>query len=533
MDFDLEEWLVRQKSDVLYALIARSALRFIPLIDSIITNNSQLPRAELIRMFRAIAEVLCKIQWPETAVNVSGYRELIKIIRKLDKYAFAASPTYNAIESFELSLLQLSGGNKRLAVKNYIIATNRFEKVLESSKQATQLDIDFLLRENNVINLLNFSLWGGYYPSSMQSRWNAIKQVLLNDDPNWQVWTQWYDKLVVGNHHFIKEIEIGSPINGEFGRISFPPHWYNNPKKLNASLQEIIDQYWAKELKQDSRAEIFEVNEDGKIVSASQSKGLGLTTNPEQKDWYSELREAVAAALLKSPNELGAAKGPLEKLSDALPEKISEARVPRLWRRANNLRRTLAKHERAKASNDEFQFDKLPDDIADDLEDIVGSYNNLLIGDQGLSQADIDARSPAETQDIIESFKIIDPAIEMAINDNIAIGDASEVLSDLLDNPKDEVGIQNQIMGRMQIEQDHKTRLNFARVMVKSARDMARLSETASHHFVTRAGPAMAMGDLIIYKGAHILPFVAAWLGAGVVNLFLKSLKTIEDNSQK
>ncbi|MGB0908097.1 MAG: hypothetical protein ACPGVT_11435 [Maricaulaceae bacterium] len=308
-------------------------------------------------------------------------------------------------------------------------------------------------------------------PAKLKDDWEGLKATLLSDDSNWSVWIDWYEDRLVGRP-LIEEIEIGDPQNGQYGRVSFPAEMYKDPPKLNAALKEVIDKYWEKQLQQNPSAEVFDLTPEMKIVSATQSSGLGLTVTPQQQEWYNEFRGSVDEALQSGGNALGAAKRSLEQLLAVLPENMEGGRVPPVFRNTNRLRRTLEAHKKVADSTEGFEPNRLSPDTAHALEDVVESFNNFRIGDDGLMQAEANAVGPQEVEDIREANLLLESIIFDGVQQELIVGEAAEVLPEIINEERNEIATQNHILGRMATEQNRRTLLNFAKSVLVGMRNI-------------------------------------------------------------
>ena len=369
-------------------------------------------------------------------------------------------------------------------------------------------------------------LWSDGAPDGVKAAWAGLKQLLTDSPQNWDVWIRWYESRVAG--HSLDgqgDLEIAKLdyLTSQFDRDA---RAFETPTAdINAELQRLTDEFWDRQNKQDPTAEVFSLTDDYKIVSATQSQGLALTDTPEQREWYDELRDAVRDALDgHNINELGAAAKHLSRLAASLPDAMAEGRVPRIWRRANAVRRVLDAHDRTKDSED-YSADRLLPEAAETLRDVVGSYNNFRVGDDGLMQAEIDAPSPQDTDEMLQSFALIDPVIEAAIDSGLVDEEAAEALNDVLVDT--EIGVQNHVMGRMQIEQGRKTRANFVKILARGARRVRKEVEGAPSHAL-KSGTYAGLMTLIAVNSSPLIAFGSIVLGAASL-VFFQGL-TDDDN---
>ena len=479
----LEKWFDQQEREVSIIIAARCALRVFPRMNALLAHKEKLgrpPSTIILPSLWAISTVLSAVRWPDKAVVLRPYAAAA-----YDAAAAAARAAAYTAAARAAAYTAAAAAAAYDAADAAAARSAAYTAASAARADALRADMSFIEDGGTAQALSQQPLWNqanddfdvaryGYklnMPNELFSDWQNLKSYLIGLNENWEVWSDWYEDRLRGGVPLIQTLEISDPENGDYGRATFPDVWYKDPAKLNAALKEKIDDYWAEQdqlLAQDTTAEIFDRNENGQIDIKTQQMGEGLYISSAQQEWYNSLREAVEEALAAG-QQLGSVKKPLEKVQQALPEDMGQARVAKLWPRMNKIRRLLKKHEKATAS-EEFSLDKIDEDVAIDLEGVVGTYNNLRIGDPHLIAADDNALSPQDTDELKSTADTINPIIIEAIEENIVTEKAAEVLSETQENFS-EIDVQNSVMGRAQLTQDGKTQKNFIRSLVKNARD--------------------------------------------------------------
>ena len=336
-------------------------------------------------------------------------------------------------------------------------------------------------------------LWNGNskinnFPVKLEQDWQILKQFLIDLNQGWEVWIDWYEARLRGES-LIEEIEIGDPENGQYGRVTLPVDYYNDPAKANAAIKEIIESYWAKQnlLDQDVTAETFGLNDEGQITRTTIQTSSELTDTPEQRDWYNSLRQAALGMREIGDNALGRAARPVNNVLEALPEDITEAKVALLWPAANRIRKLKSAHDRAIDSGDEYHPNSLAAEVVDDIDQFVDVYNNLVIGDTSLSDKDKTAKGPQDEKTEIEASENAALAIEVAIEHDMFTDDAQEII-------QVDIAEEREIIAKIEANTD-------LSVLEKLARDNTQVAkENAIRAIIIRVRESEKYG--LIEKGA-------------------------------
>lgn len=346
-------------------------------------------------------------------------------------------------------------------------------------------------------------------PKRLTRDWNRLKTHLLSLDQDWGVWTEWYEDRLRGIQDrpftlpFVEDIEIGlDPENGQYGRITFPPEDYKDPAKVNAAIKKLIEDYRARQnlLEQDTTAETFGINADGKITRTTIETSAGLTNTPEQRDWYEALRQAALGMKDIGENALGRAARPVNNALSALPEDIGKAKVAQLWPAANRIRKLKAADERARASGDEYHPNRLGNEVVDDIGQFIEVYNNLVIGDVGLSAKDKSATGPQESETNAEIIHAANESIQAAIEHDLFMPDAQTVIEDDI-NEEHEINQKATptILERLAQDNIRREKENAIRAIIIRVRDTKTYGDIST-------GAKMAIGAGIVAYVSAAMP---------------------------
>lgn len=436
---EIELWLRAQPSDVISVFLARVALRAVPIFANLIGNKNARRSAETIVLpcLWSISTALSAGIWPNRGVELytaaaaaSMYTtdNLSLATFTDDAVAYAAAAAARAVAYTAAGDVTVFRGS----VTASAAAAGRAATYTEYS-----LDRDLIESGQTAKDLVNLQLWNegsyiGNLPFDFYKDWQQLKSYLISLNPDWSVWTKWYEARLEGLP-LIEEIEIGlAPKNGQYGRVTLPPTDYEDPAKANAAIKKIIEDYWERQglLEQNVISETFGLNADGKIGRTTAQTSSGLVDTSEQRDWYNSLRDAALGMNDIGENALGKAARPVTNVLKALPEDITEAKVALLWPAANRIRKLKAAHDRAIESGDDYHPNRLASEVVDDIEQFTDVYNNFVIGDQGLSEKEKLAKGPQEEEEIIEASENAAQAIEAAIEHDLFTTEAEESIKE-------------------------------------------------------------------------------------------------------
>lgn len=334
-------------------------------------------------------------------------------------------------------------------------------------------DINFCRGGGSAKDLSQRPLWQKA-PAGFLTNWKVLREALLkNEFDRWFVWTDWYEDRVKGVP-LIKEVEVGNPPHVDFGRITLPVSDYRSPGVVNLKIKAIVDNFHAREdVKiQDNTVETFGLNEDGHIDQTTQSTSDELTDTSKQRDWYKSLRGAALGLKEIGENALGRAVRPVSNLLDALPEELGEAKVAILWPAANRVRRLKSSHDKAVMSGDEYHPNRLSPEVVDDIDQFVGIYNNLVLGDENLAEADKRALGPQDVEDILEAGGFANTVLEVAIVNDLLTDEAKSVVQDVITEDIQIAKIDSlSVLERLALDNNARVKNNAIRALIIQMRD--------------------------------------------------------------
>ncbi len=264
---------------------------------------------------------------------------------------------------------------------------------------------------------------------SGESRWAEFKEELLEHDPNWSYWTDWYDaRLKGGPQSQAFEKALLTLTNEE---------WEKDPAEINAQLSALKKEFEREQTEAQSEPEntaptiddIPAQDRQGAIIIESDNGVLDLSDkalsgefldDPIVQSIIPNLKEAISVALEKiSHNNLAnfRLKEPiqnfqatLEKHEASLNSEISQVE---LWVKGNALRGHL-RDEKSAFSNKDPDQPWLEQGYIQPFEQIVQLFNVLNSKTKRGDELDENSRNPEprqEPSDITEAINNIADAL--------------------------------------------------------------------------------------------------------------------------
>lgn len=293
---EFTSWLKTQPQSIGILIAARASLRIVPLLVDIEENREHVTLSTFWRLAYAVSAA----HWPDNSLLLKSKNRYFRfhVPKKTPKEGGSRvlwSATYSAQSVFTQKV-----SNQFSAIRSSALEADRiFPTHINLLYQTTQDDVDFVLSGAGIEGLASQALWLENIKSvEYRARWSRLSKELLLEDPNWSVWTDWYDALIVGNAPFIEAIEIGDPDNGQYGRCTLPEELYQDPPRLNAALRVVIDDYWAKTRK------TIPSKKPASIRPVFKNGRLSLNATPLDPELEAELAAANLQAVRNEMREL-------------------------------------------------------------------------------------------------------------------------------------------------------------------------------------------------------------------------------------
>jgi hypothetical protein len=225
-----------------------------------------------------------------------------------------------------------------------------------------------------------------------------------------------------------------------------------------------------------------------------------------QHELFEEIRHKVLALAGVGHNQLAELSEPIDRFREALPEKIENVSISRLWSRGNTLRH-LGAHEFAVASGEPFDPARLPPAVAEGLRDLVETFNVFIFGDprgRELDQVRLGPQDRRAAQALVDAARPIIEAVQAS--EGLATTAAVETLTEQIEATRD---VAAGIDGDQAIDLSRKTSSNFVVTLLRSA--YARLrAEPGFAWKEYRAGAYRGFGAMTVagLTGWQIIAFI-------------------------
>jgi hypothetical protein len=244
-------------------------------------------------------------------------------------------------------------------------------------------------------------------------RWRRLRGELIQSGQGWEIWVQWYEdrmagrvqssetELTYGNvpaavwqqgidgdpavvntwimrrfdslrgedhSDLARDTLIAEPLGGdEPDETSSPTPLPTDPPDISAIPAQA------------SAATQFTTTAAGLVDVAADPPSGSPLTDAIQRHHYQEVRHKVRELAKLGHNQLGDLVGPTDRFLAAVPERLEDVSISRLWSRGNTLRRRLKASDAA--SSDPTDPARLMPLAVESLRDLVETYNVFIIGD--------------------------------------------------------------------------------------------------------------------------------------------------------
>ena len=416
----IRHWLDRiepaeRRREVAIALAARAALRVIPLLGPTNGTSGQagvIPNI-LLTSVPATALAWATGQYParskelQSSAAAAGARASAAAAAAssvaaghnsaaaASATAYAATAVTSASDAATSAYASTSASARAVAYASAAAASHSGR----ASASVVVADADFIDSGGSGVGLAGLPLWPKPAPKWATEAWQNLKTALLAANEGWEVWTDWYEARLAGDaaHPPIEALEIArATIADEI--------WKKGPSVVNAEIKQLVEEHdWAKKLPWRPRSaepnapfsapvqilpsieSIPEQDRTGTRFGMDAQGRIDVLRSPPATDelqrlHYDEMRHK-AQTLAGLGQMLGDTAPAINRIIEALPEKIEDASVDRLWSRANTLRRRHDAHVRTVDNNLGPDPARLHPLVAASLGDFIDSFNVFVIGD--------------------------------------------------------------------------------------------------------------------------------------------------------
>ncbi len=494
----LRDWLRDQPSVCAQVIIARAALRTVPLLmlghqiaDWLIF--SALP------VFRATSICWAARSYSEHDMSDAAFHAARASFPSIDESHYAIVAIQRAIDA--------AARHESTASR---IASKAIGPAVKDSTEAwISLDSDCHWMESQVdVNPKTASrrlnrrpLWtrgvGGFH----RDGWIEMSIELQKIDPNYSVWIDWYERRIRGERAAFdipsdKYRKEDKKILRRIAEATDEDFWGKGHEYVNATLKGWLDEARARVAPppepetrnvsavlsagghisastervwptppQDTGAIAYSVNEQGKLDRLPNSDQVHLRDVPDQRRAYADLREA-AAELLGEGQRLGhRLKRALDRFLQSLPDHFENAEAYLVWRDANALRRLHSAHREA-AKSIEPDEAKLEPVVAEGLGGLLDLFNNFAFADDALRAKD-EARISLQERNSAEAEATAAIPLVGAILANPEIV-TSEVLDDIAADAENAELPSNDPYADQFLDQSNRTKRNLFAALISN-----------------------------------------------------------------
>jgi hypothetical protein len=459
----------QRRREVAVALAARAALRVTPLLGRELTvggpSRGNLLSALVLPSLRAAALRWVAAKYPThgNELRAAGRAAVADIAPDTAPSAaanasFAASFAADAAAAAHAAASE-TDGDAALAADFAVAAADAVDADAAAAAAAAAFASDAALVDSgrSGAELAGLPLWPNGAPEWASEAWRTLKSALLAADQGWEVWTAWYEARLAG--------DAARPPNEalEVARATIPDEiWKQGPAAVNAEIKRLIELHetnsgTTKETPQPIPVVVsFTMPlEIGAAVTASAEslapgnslppipapKPAAIESIPEQERTgtcfgvdaqgridvvrippatdelqrlhYDEVRQK-ALALVALGQMLGDVALPAKRILEALPERMEDASVDKLWSRANTLRRRHDAHVRAIENDLGPDPARLHPLVAANLGDFVDSFNVYVLGDPRALELDSARLGPQDREAVRKVVALAAPIARAA-----------------------------------------------------------------------------------------------------------------------
>lgn len=297
----------------------------------------------------------------------------------------------------------------------------------------------------------------------MLSIWGDLCRNLLSDEKYWEVWIDWYDRILDGKGDYSVEVGVFRVT------LDRPESWELTVGEVNRRIiEKIEDMGFGVSVDnadfasappdlpnlppQSLSTESFSTDPVKPTDLAVEDGAASLGTSPERREGYEELQYIASELWEMGDNRLGRLSSPCRQFR-ALGSAADNVRVFPFWSRANALRIVLRGHEMTQAfvDPDERRLDPV---VAGQLLAFVEAFQAYCLGDLRLLRNEQSRPGPRESQTARDELQPLKPVLQSLVSDeDLATGRAADVLADACDTietaPDDLTGRQGAELGRV------------------------------------------------------------------------------------
>jgi len=503
----VETWLRDQLDDVAVVFAARAALRVLPAFSLQPTAGlgPRTSRILLLQVFRAVATAWAVATFPSRRYDLNNLaRAALSGLGNVKAQVVVRAAAYACATATG----EPGSVTRASTVVGYSLdaAASRGRYAFESLLAAFATDASVLGLGHSTVTLANSKLWPDPTPDWVSESWHELVSPLRSVPEYWDVWINWYEERIRGVFSNA-DTEIARLTLDDWSRI--PPE----PEVINRLIADLLPYFQEPQSEAQHSPDLNAIPRQ--ITNSSQfyidAQGrVDLVPDPPVADnlqgqIYQEVRYKARALIALGHNQLADVSEPIDRFLAAVPERIENASINRLWSRGNTLRRRLSAHQIASDSADVADPALLPASVAEMLSDLVETYNVFIVGDPTGRELDRARLGPQERNEVKEVVEAAAPIVEaVRTSEGLATAAAIEALSEQMESARN---APSGVDGDQAIDQSRKTSTNFVVATLRSAYALIR-AESGFAWKEVRAGGYRAVGAVAVTSGP-IIAFVA------------------------
>ncbi|WP_298958541.1 P-loop NTPase fold protein [uncultured Roseibium sp.] len=240
---ELEAWLSKQPRHVAAAIALRCSLRAVPLL-LLQLESDETADAAILKAFRqnnAVFAFVCsggdvgrssgltsagQDTSSENPAVLSGYQSADSAFASPEITKGSIDPRFEETADDAARMLAIRAALNAIYIDS------------DYNGSAYETDVEQLYEGLPADALVQNALWpDGRMPDDVLKMWEELKAWLLENGPNWDVWTLWYEQRLAGQA--LRDLTL------EIARIALPePMWADGARAVNpeiANLQELYD----------------------------------------------------------------------------------------------------------------------------------------------------------------------------------------------------------------------------------------------------------------------------------------------------
>jgi len=267
---EARRWFKDQPREVCIAMAVRAALRVMPTVRSYILEDASARSASLVLpLLRTMAAPLVTATWPpgngklESAAAAAARAASAAFTGTVPipgDAALTAVHTATAAIDAALTAANSSPTNTAIMAARASVAA----RAATAPTDAADANADAAMADSlTSVELSRRPLWPEGMPEKIRNDWSTLRSTLLDLDPGWSVWTDWYEDRLLGADDPLSRPLIESL---EVERALIPDaEWEKGPAHVNSLIAEIEAKYRACVPAQEPASAQFEWGDDGKL----------------------------------------------------------------------------------------------------------------------------------------------------------------------------------------------------------------------------------------------------------------------------